>query len=924
MNDNRSTTAFFSHISMIEPKGKFLFYRDSFYTFLKKYCNSVPEVNLGIGEKPEAYIPILVDIDLKSHEDKDLYDENIVLSVIRCYQQILSEIIIDVTPEKLICVLLEKKRYKVKDIYKNGFHLHFPNIFLDKENHENILLPKVKIELLKNNVFAQDKIDSILDDHYLKNVWLMYGSRKSFDQDPYLVSRIFDQDCNQITLETAFKDYKIYDNSIEIKKTKDIKYYLPYILSIILNDRQELVCEVKQDISLPTMNISKQVVTKKNIKINYKDMKSELLLACKLLKILNIKRVDNHNDWFFIGVILYNISHGSEDGLKLWIGWSRNIQEHHKSRGSPNNFNDDVCQDYWEKMIKKDVTIGTLKYLAKTDNYKEYNKIIKDEMSVYIKKCCEIGGNHYDIAKAMYEKYSHEFVCSSTKFKTWYKFKTPVWVEIEEGIDLKKKISTEIVRLFDAKIKELQNEKRSLTQSERIQFAPDDETESVDSDYEIDVSEEQASHNANVQDVIKIDKKIERLYKIIGSCKQAPYKNNIMRECMELFHDPQFESKLNSNKYIIAFKNGVYDLNTNSFRDGNPADCLSLRLNVNYKKFKKTDTPVKNVIDFFEKVIPDKSVRDYFLHTTSEVFVGGNHRKYVFVWQGCGDNGKSVTQNLLEKMLGEYSIKLPTSLLVGKRTASGAACPELARAGNGVRWAVAQEPEKKDILNTGLLKELSGNDSFYARALFKDGRELTPMFKMVLICNHLPQIPNSDKATWNRIRIIPFESTFTDDAPEDPDEQLRTKNFPKESDFEDKKLPGMFEALAWYLLQYRKEHTCSSLVEPEKVRSATAAYRRANDIYRQFIEEYIVEEDASKISLRELYHHFKDWHKNSIPGQTIPIKNDLKEYIINEWGEPEAGVKWSGYRVRNGRDDLNEELNSENDQNNQNDVMEYE
>ena len=70
------------------------------------------------------------------------------------------------------------------------------------------------------------------------------------------------------------------------------------------------------------------------------------------------------------------------------------------------------------------------------------------------------------------------------------------------------------------------------------------------------------------------------------------------------------------------------------------------------------------MIDFFDKVIPDKSVREYFLHTTSEVFVGGNHRKYVYVWQGFGNNGKTVTQNLVEKMLGDYSIKLPTSLLV--------------------------------------------------------------------------------------------------------------------------------------------------------------------------------------------------------------------------------------------------------------------
>ena len=91
-------------------------------------------------------------------------------------------------------------------------------------------------------------------------------------------------------------------------------------------------------------------------------------------------------------------------------------------------------------------------------------------------------------------------------------------------------------------------------------------------------------------------------------------------------------------------------------------------------------------------------------------------------WSGEGDNGKSVTQSIFEQMLGEYAIKLPTSLITGKRTQSSAACPELARSGNGVRWAVIQEPEHKDIINIGILKELSGNDTFYARKLHQNGK----------------------------------------------------------------------------------------------------------------------------------------------------------------------------------------------------------
>jgi phage/plasmid-associated DNA primase len=248
-------------------------------------------------------------------------------------------------------------------------------------------------------------------------------------------------------------------------------------------------------------------------------------------------------------------------------------------------------------------------------------------------------------------------------------------------------------------------------------------------------------------------------------------------------------------------------------------------------------------------------------------------------------------------MLGEYAVKLPTSLIVGKRTASSAASPELVRAGNGVRWAVLQEPDKKDVINVGLLKELSGNDSFFARGLFKEGGEIEPMFKLVVICNDPPSMPYSDKAAWNRIRVIPFESTFCDNPPNTWEEQLREKKFPKDPFFAEK-IPDMIQAFAWLLLNHRKNGI--RRIEPDKVTLATNSYRIKNDIYRQFIEECTVEDSNSLISLSEVYGFFKEWFKDSMPHHVVPVKNEVKEYFIRLWGEPsEKGCKWKGYRLFN-------------------------
>ena len=183
----------------------------------------------------------------------------------------------------------------------------------------------------------------------------------------------------------------------------------------------------------------------------------------------------------------------------------------------------------------------------------------------------------------------------------------------------------------------------------------------------------------------------------------------------------------------------------------------------------------------------------------------------------------------------------------------------------------------------------------------KEGSEITPTFKLTLICNEPPKLPYSDKAAWNRIRVIPFETTFTDDAPPDVASQIEQKKFPKDPHFAEK-LDGMSEAFAWILLQHRK--IIKKRIEPEKVLMATANYKRKNDIYRQFVEEIIIEDDGAIISLIELYSNFKEWFKDSMPNHSVPVKNEVKEYFAKSWGEMARGGKWSGYRTRTLQDDL--------------------
>jgi len=851
-----------THVSMIQPMGKFQISRSVMDSFWDQYCNDIfndeEKACYGIAEKLQTYLPVLVDIDIKipfteEKDSKRLYTDYQLESVVRDYQEVLKNILADCQPQHLLCFVLEKDSYRVssgdKEYIKNGFHLHFPFVFLSKNDHESHLLPRVKRMIDKSKAFESlgiEKSGDLVDGCYTRNPWLLYGSRKSPEMSPYVLTRILDSDREIVPIEVALKGYVIFDSEEnEVNISENETFYLPRVLSVIPWCRA--VLELKAN--LPNI-IKIKSANEPEKKRDYvvKNMTETMKKAKEFLSLLSDQRAAVYIDWMQVGWSLYNISNGSEDGLRLWQQFSTKC---------PEKFDEAVCVSTWEKMEKREVTLGTLAHFAREDNRFEYEKMVRAYSAEYLAQ--SLNGSHHDLAKACFERYGTHFVCASIVQNLWFQYDNHKWKRIEEGVFLRQKLSCEMVEAFNEKNREIclkmsdcaDNQKDSYTAQQKL------------------------------------------IQKMISNLKQSPFKTNVMKECKEVFYNENFLKLLDKNAWLIAFRNGVYDLKANVFRPGIPEDYLSLQMPIDYAEYSEDDRLVKDVHNFFEKIFPDREVRDYFMDVSSEVFVGGNRKKHVYFWSGEGDNGKSVTELFFEKMLGEYAVKLPTSLIVGKRTQSSAACPELVRAGNGVRWAILQEPDKKDVINIGILKELSGNDSFFARGLFQAGGEIDPMFKLSVICNDPPSIPYSDKATWNRIRVIPFESTFSSNAPADYEEQLRQKIFPKDAFFSEK-IPLLLKPFAWVLLNHRKKGP--RFVEPEKVKMATDGYRKKNDTYRQFVEERIIMAENARINLSELYSSYKEWFKESIPGQAIPTKSEVKEYYTKLWGEPERGMIWRGRR----------------------------
>ena len=916
---NYSDGAFHSHVSMTEPLGSFNFKRDQLDPFLDSYCQVVnklidndSEFPLGIAEKTQIYMSVIVDADLKVEETDDIvlykgedgrdhiYSPEQVEQSVSAYQSVLRGIVEDCTDEQLTCCLLEKEIYKIntgvsekkKTYLKNGFHLHFPYLFLKKSDQNIHLLPRVKDLIKGTDLFANlgyEDSSSIFDSGVYTVPWLMYGCVKEVGKKPYLLSKIFNAEGHRITIDKAFRKYQLFNSSEELVNLKDkYDYYLPRILSVIPNGRP--VQEIKRGLSCPLkerMRRTRDVKTEISISVSH-----ALEISARLLPMLADWRVDDRNEWMTIGWILYNIGQGSMEALDQWIDFSARSQD---------KFDEGVCIHEWDNMVVKDITLGTLKHYASIDSPEQYLEYKQECSERY--KTESISGSHNHIAKLLYSEYGDKFICASIAGKTWFQFTGNIWEEIEEGVFLRKKISDELPEKYALLLKELKKK------------AIEDEASS------------------------KCDKdKLDKLKKLIANLSNCNFKNSVMKEASEVFYDHRFKRKLNADPYLYPFANGIYNAKLHIFRKGRPEDFISVSSPINYRIFQDTDEEMILLDKFLEQVFPDISLRKFFMDVAADSFIGGNFRKTLIFWLGeGGDNGKSITQNLFEAVHGPMSVKLPTQMLTGNKPATGAAFPELARAlDSAARWATFEENEAEEEINGGMMKNITGADSMYARDLFEKGksvREITPMFKCNWISNNIPLFKKIDKPCMNRVKILTFESTFirpddTNPAPSAYDEQLRQKRFPMDSELRTK-IPKLAEAFAYKCLEHLKNRT--DRIEPEKVIRATLDFYKRNDKYRQFIDECLIEDSNARLSLTEIYAFFQTWYKEGFPGKSCPIKNEIKEYFTRLWGKPSRLITWEGYRIRTVKDDIedgncmilnDEDLDlSEDDQDDQEDII---
>lgn len=221
-----------------------------------------------------------------------------------------------------------------------------------------------------------------------------------------------------------------------------------------------------------------------------------------------------------------------------------------------------------------------------------------------------------------------------------------------------------------------------------------------------------------------------------------------------------------------------------------------------------------------------------------------------------------------------YFGSLPPTVLTQKRGSSSSATPELADK-FGKRVITLQEPEGDDKIHVGFMKNITGQDKIEARPLYGDPFQYTPQFKLLLACNHLPNIPSTDGGTWRRIRVIDFGIKFTS-SPQNKNER---KSDPELRE----KIKTWAQGFAWILLNkyyplYVEKRGLDDL-EPERVKIATNKYKADSDVFMEFFNEALEKDPNGRLLKNDVWKMFKDWYVNTYNDKKPLPQKRLIEYF---------------------------------------------
>lgn len=212
-----------------------------------------------------------------------------------------------------------------------------------------------------------------------------------------------------------------------------------------------------------------------------------------------------------------------------------------------------------------------------------------------------------------------------------------------------------------------------------------------------------------------------------------------------------------SDARYIAFKNGIYDLVTDTLLPYSPEYVITNRIPWDYIPDAQSELAERTLNKL---ACDDPSIVALLQECIGYCFYRRNELGKAFILTGDKSNGKSTFLDVIKYMLGDENISALDLKELGDRFSTSMMFGKLANLGDDIGDDFLSGTQvstfKKIVTGNRIKAERKGQDPF----------EFNPYIKMLFSANDIPRMKDKTGAVLRRLVIIPFNATFTVDDPD--------------------------------------------------------------------------------------------------------------------------------------------------------------
>ena len=557
----------------------------------------------------------------------------------------------------------------------------------------------------------------------------------------------------------------------------------------------------------------------------------------KMVDLIDDKYCDDRNSWLKIVPAMKKCGFTEQEARE----WSM----------KSDRYSDTGFDGLWEQYPVDMITAGegTIRHYAKLSNPTEYNKMsAKDNYFITIESFIK---GALTIAECIAPKLEQHLKWSNEKWFMFY-HKSSLWMETKEPSHI-------IVQMIHKHI-----------------------------DYSIQVKIAERTKTEDTEQQKRITDDIQKYSLMYGRVDGAGFYSMITKHLKTILYDSEFYYKLDNNPYKIAFLDGIYDMKTNTFREGyNEYDYITKTIPFEYTE--PTQEQTKFVSDVIFKICNcNQSHFNYYLGVLGQALLGDAElEKALYFCVGVGgNNGKTLIFEALANIMPNYVSKIER-----KTFEKGYTKAHKHLAGTKGKLIVYVEELSTKEQDIELLKETADGKNIKNEIMYGTDETINIMFKLFFLSNCQANL-KVDGGIGNRYRQLCHNSKFNKETTADNYDAL---DFKQDKTLADK-LKGEYKhALIKLFLDAGHEYTkTNTLIIPDEFEEAIANTLESNDEVKMWFNDNCEYGDGFKCSRKEL--------EDAISKPFREIQNEIQritnlKYVRDlRFGKVRGG--WKGFRIR--------------------------